>query len=239
MEPQVPATLADFGFDEGFAATRGHYRVVVGADASAGGASVARDIDATLTGRAAHQGVAVAVGDWVRIGEDGRIRDVLPRKSLFARRAAGTRPDQQLVAANVDVALVVMGLDGDFNARRLERYLTIAWDAGARPVVALSKADLLAPDELAAKRQAAERAAPGVLVATFSGLDAAGVAPLVEVFRPRDRPCWARRAPASRRWPIGCSASSSSRRGRCATATTAAATRRPCASCSSCRAAPS
>ncbi|MCC6624199.1 MAG: ribosome small subunit-dependent GTPase A [Deltaproteobacteria bacterium] len=156
-------------------ATRGHYRVVT-ADG---------EIETTLLGRAAHAGVAIAVGDWVRLAPDSlRVIEPLPRTSLFSRRAAGARPDEQLVAANVDVALVVMGLDGDFNPRRLERYLTVIWNAGARPAVALSKADV-APD-LARQRAEIEAVAPGVEVVAVSSLTESGLAPLAPLMRPRD-----------------------------------------------------
>ena len=87
-----------------------------------------------------------AVGDWVAlrppIGE-GRavIHAVLPRKSKFSRKIAGHRTEEQVVAANVDTIFLVTGLDGDFNPRRIERYLTAAWDSGAQPVVVLNKLD--------------------------------------------------------------------------------------------------
>jgi len=87
-----------------------------------------------------------AVGDWVALrppAGDGRalIHAVLPRRSKFSRKAAGQRTDEQVVAANVDSIFLVSGLDGDFNPRRIERYLTAAWDSGARPVVVLNKLD--------------------------------------------------------------------------------------------------
>lgn len=86
------------------------------------------------------------VGDWVgaRIVGPGEalIEEVLPRRSLFSRRAAGNRAEQQPVAANIDVAFLVCGLDGDFNLRRLERYLALAAASGAPAVVVLNKADL-------------------------------------------------------------------------------------------------
>jgi len=87
-----------------------------------------------------------AVGDWVALrlptGE-GRamIHAVLPRKSKFSRKTAGQRTEEQVVAANVDTIFLVSGLDGDFNPRRIERYLTAAWDSGAHPVVVLNKLD--------------------------------------------------------------------------------------------------
>lgn len=85
-------------------------------------------------------------GDWVAariVGpEQALVEAVLPRRSWLSRRAAGTRDDEQPLAANVDVVFLVCGLDGDFNLRRLERYLALVAGAGASPVVVLSKADL-------------------------------------------------------------------------------------------------
>jgi ribosome biogenesis GTPase len=89
-----------------------------------------------------------AVGDWVAAelpaDQDGeaRIVAVLPRASHFSRRAAGDPTEQQIVAANIDTVFLVSGLDGDFNPRRIERYLVVAWDSGATPVIVLNKADL-------------------------------------------------------------------------------------------------
>jgi ribosome biogenesis GTPase len=86
------------------------------------------------------------VGDWVALRPptgDGRamIHAILPRTSKFSRKSAGQRTDEQVVAANVDTIFLVSGLDGDFNPRRIERYLTAAWDSGAQPVVVLNKLD--------------------------------------------------------------------------------------------------
>jgi ribosome biogenesis GTPase len=91
-----------------------------------------------------------AVGDWVGLepsaqGGTARIRVVLPRASRFSRRAAGDRTEEQVVAANIDTIFLISGLDGDFNPRRIERYLLVAWDSGASPVIVLNKADLV-PD---------------------------------------------------------------------------------------------
>ena len=86
-----------------------------------------------------------AVGDWVLIeGEHpkGRIVDLLPRRTAIKRGAAGEHYKQQVIAANVDVVFVVVGLDGDFNARRIERYLLLVAGSGAKAVVVLTKADL-------------------------------------------------------------------------------------------------
>ncbi len=89
-----------------------------------------------------------AVGDWVlvdRIDPDegnGVIHRVLPRRSAFERKAAGTARALQILAANIDVAFLCMSLNADFNLRRLERYLAVAWGGGATPVIVLTKADL-------------------------------------------------------------------------------------------------
>ncbi len=91
-----------------------------------------------------------AVGDFVLLdrsgnaGGNGIIHAVLPRKSAFIRKAAGTSNDEQVVAANIDTVFLCMSLNSDFNLRRMERYLGVAWDSGAVPVVVLTKADLCA-----------------------------------------------------------------------------------------------
>ena len=87
-----------------------------------------------------------AVGDWVAVKTAERrkplIRAVLPRTSVFTRKAAGMREKEQVIAANIDTVFVLMGLDSDFSSRRLERYLTATREAGAEPVVLLNKLDL-------------------------------------------------------------------------------------------------
>lgn len=106
---------------------------------------------AELCGKMRHEaqsrGDLPAVGDWVAaqcLPAEGKavIRALLPRKSHFRRLVYGARTEQQVLAANVDTVFLVNGLDGDFNPRRIERYLTQAWESGASPVVLLNKADL-------------------------------------------------------------------------------------------------
>ena len=84
-----------------------------------------------------------AVGDfvWVAAGTPPHIRAIVTRRSLLTRAAAGERYQRQVIAANVDVVLVLMGLDGDFNPRRIQRYLALIDGSGATPVVLLTKAD--------------------------------------------------------------------------------------------------
>ena len=115
-----------------------------------------------------------AVGDYV-IAEwpegDGNavITGLFPRRSCFIRKAAGTGNREQVVAANIDTVFICMSLNKNFNIRRLERYLSIAYDSGATPVAVLTKADLCsAVGERIAEVQ---NAAPGVDVLAVSALD--------------------------------------------------------------------
>ena len=120
---------------------RGLYRVV----------SETGEQMAEVSGRLRHEAKGPtdfpAVGDFVWLeGGAGQgnamIQGVLPRRSVFVRRAAGIGCTEQVVAANIDTVFICMALNGDFNLRRLERYLAVAWDSGAVPVVVLTKADL-------------------------------------------------------------------------------------------------
>jgi ribosome biogenesis GTPase / thiamine phosphate phosphatase len=88
-----------------------------------------------------------SVGDWVVLeispsDQPAIIHHVLERKSKFSRKVAGDRLDEQVLAANIDITFLVMGLDGDYNLRRMERYLIVAWESGARPVIVLNKSDV-------------------------------------------------------------------------------------------------
>ena len=109
------------------------------------------EIEAVLAGRLKHHATSrselPAVGDWVVVRkrpteERAAIIAILPRRSRFSRRSAGHVTDEQVVAANVNVIFIVMGLDEDYSARRLERYLLLARESGAAPVVLLTKPDV-------------------------------------------------------------------------------------------------
>lgn len=120
-----------------------------------------------------------AVGDLVLLDresdEDGNgiIHGLQPRKSLFVRRAAGTGHTVQVVAANIDYVFLCMSLGDDFHLRRMERYLAIAWDSGATPVIVLTKADLCTQEQLDAKLLEIQSIAVGVdvLVTTSRNQD--------------------------------------------------------------------
>lgn len=137
---------------------------------------------AKVSGKFRYQTVSVsdfpAVGDYVmadHICEDSPavIHELLPRKSVFTRKAAGTSQTEQVVAANIDTVFLCMALNNDFNVRRLERYLSIAWDSGAVPVVVLTKSDLC--DDLEEKRLLVETAAIGVDILETSALEQEGI----------------------------------------------------------------
>ena len=157
--------LADLGFDDTFA--RAFAEVASGFSRKGVDLQPARvaiefnqifrvylaggELDAVTAGRLKHRAASraelPAVGDWValrrRPDEDrGAIVAVLPRQSKFSRRMAGQVTDEQVVAANVDVIFITMALDADYSTRRLERYLLLAYESGAAPVVILTKPDL-------------------------------------------------------------------------------------------------
>jgi ribosome biogenesis GTPase len=100
------------------------------------------------SGKLRHEAESLsAVGDWVAVRptareETGTIEAILPRRSKFSRKVAGQLTEEQIVAANIDTVFLVMGLDGDYNPRRLERYLLLAYESGASPVVILNKSDV-------------------------------------------------------------------------------------------------
>jgi ribosome biogenesis GTPase len=143
--------LHDLGWDDGFAAALEPHENCIPARVSAqhrGGYDVLTErgqLRVRLAGRLRHEAAAAAdlpaVGDWVALRE-GMIYAVLPRLSAFTRKAAWSPTEAQVLAANLDTVFVVSGLDGDFNVRRLERYLTLAWESGATPALVLTKADL-------------------------------------------------------------------------------------------------
>jgi len=141
-----------------------------------------RDVSAVLAGRARHAASArhelPAVGDWVGISRDAGdgtaiVRFVVPRRGAFVRKSAGTLTEAQVVAANVDVAMIVTALPGDLSSRRLERYLTLAWESGATPVVVLTKSDL--SDDVHAALNQARLAAPGVETIAVSAIRGDGM----------------------------------------------------------------
>jgi ribosome biogenesis GTPase len=122
-----------------------------------------------------------AVGDWVALRES-TITAILPRRSAFIRKRAGFGSDEQVLAANVDTAFLLAGLDDDFSLRRLERYVTTAWDSGAVPVIVLTKADLC--DDVGDALLQVETVAIGVPVVPVSNVTGFGVDDVEERLQP-------------------------------------------------------
>jgi ribosome biogenesis GTPase len=136
--------------------------------------------------RAEHASDLPAVGDWVSaqlIGADeAMIHAVLPRSTGFSRRAAGDREQEQMIAANVDLVLIVCGLDHDFNPRRIERYLILARESGAEAVIVLNKADLC-PEPEARIAEVSCIAGDTQIVATCA-VSAEGIRPILPLIGP-------------------------------------------------------
>jgi len=193
MERRERETLKTLGWDEAWEtafeamAEEGAYPARVVLDyqhiyrvRTAEGEKLAR-IEGRMRHEAASRESFPAVGDWVvardaPVGEEAVIEAILPRRSRFLRKAAGRAHEPQVVAANVDTLFLVVGLDHDFNPRRIERYLVTALESGARPVLVLNKADLW-EEGLEEWVEMAKEVAPGIPIHTVSartgqGLDA-------------------------------------------------------------------
>jgi ribosome biogenesis GTPase len=144
---------------------------------------------ARLSGRFRHHAAGEedypTVGDWVAIDPAGlRVEHLLPRRTKLSRKVAGKTTREQVVAANVETVFAVMGLDSDFNPRRLERFLATVWEGGAVPVVLLTKLDLCTDDS--SKEREIEDVAAGVEVIASSALDGRGIELLRSRLRPRE-----------------------------------------------------
>jgi ribosome biogenesis GTPase len=187
-----PAALEDLGWDSFF---EGHFAALaipntIPARVSAESRELFQvysqygELDASVSGRMRYLigevGLYPAVGDWVAVqpvpGErKAVIQAVLPRKSRFSRQIAGERSDEQIVSANIDSVFIVSGLDGgrSFNLRRIERYLTLAWNSGATPVIVLNKVDLC--DSIEDYISSVENIAPGINVHPVSTKHRTGI----------------------------------------------------------------
>lgn len=141
-------------------------------------AEVSGRIRGKAEGRLGRRDEFPAIGDWVIIrkfqNEDKAIiHGILPRKSKFSRKAAGKGSHEQIVAANLDVVFILSSLNNEFNVRRIERYLTLAWESNANPIIILTKADLCS--DVPSKIAEVESIAIGVPVHVISTLQGEGV----------------------------------------------------------------
>jgi len=154
---------------------------------------------AEISGKLQHESVLIAdypaVGDWVVVSarpheDKAIIHKILPRKSSFSRKAilaggrkgVGGETEEQILAANIDTVFLVSGLDRDFNIRRIERYVTIAWDSGANPVVILNKADVYRNFE--ERVEEVETIAAGVPIHPVSATEKTGLDALQQYLTP-------------------------------------------------------
>jgi ribosome biogenesis GTPase len=145
---------------------------------------------AEVSGRLRHEAAAAAdfpvVGDWVLVAsadaaDRALIHARLQRRSTISRKAAGRASNEQVIAANVDTLFVVTAFAADLNPRRVERYLTTVWDAGAVPVVVVNKSDLTG--DRSAAIDGLRRRLPLVDVVAVSALSDEGLAPLAPYLR--------------------------------------------------------
>lgn len=139
------------------------------------------ELAALVTGKMSYEATGredlPAVGDWVQIeavdDTQAVIRAIEPRRSAFVRKVAGFESEVQVVAANVDVVFVVEPLDPGPNPRRIERYLTVAWESGAVPIVVLTKSDIA--EDVAESLETVGASAPGVEVFAVSAVTGEGI----------------------------------------------------------------
>lgn len=126
-----------------------------------------------------------AVGDWVALDLDADtavVRAILPRIGTLSRRRPGESDNAQAVAANVDVVFIVEAVERGPNPRRIERAVALAWDAGATPVIVVTKIDLIDDRETAVEK--AREGAPFADIAALSAVDGSGVDELLEYLPP-------------------------------------------------------
>lgn len=152
---------------------------------AAAGEFRAKPAGALLYAAGSTEGLPV-VGDWVAARAIGPaeaiVHHILQRRTKFSRRAAGSRAGEQVIATNIDIAMIVCGLDHDFNLRRIERYLTLAIESGAGAVLVLNKADLLDDADLIAGR--VRQLAGDAPVLSISAQTGAGLTTLNEFMTP-------------------------------------------------------
>lgn len=143
------------------------------------------EVLAEISGKLRHEATSrrdlPAVGDWVVIRDRVMIHAVLPRRTSFARKVAGSRTEEQIVGANVDTVFLLTSLNHDFSLRRIERYLIIAWESGANPVIVLSKSDLC--DRVADSINQIQSVARGVPIHAISSVTGSGLQDIAQYFK--------------------------------------------------------
>ena len=185
--------LAAFGWNEFF---EGHFQPYAASNYLSGRVALQHkhfyrlytergEVLAEIAGKLRHEALnradLPAVGDWVVIrprpaGDKVTIHAVLPRKSKFTRKVSGSQTEEQIVGTNIDTVFLVTSLNQDFNPRRIERYLTVAWEGGATPVIVLSKSDLC--DEVEERITETRKLVGGVPIHAVSVINLEGLTEL-------------------------------------------------------------
>jgi ribosome biogenesis GTPase / thiamine phosphate phosphatase len=154
--------------------------------------SEAGELYAVISGKMRYEAVVAsdypAVGDFVLLDRNnsengyGIIHKILKRKSMFVRKSAGNTSEEQVVATNIDTVFICMSLNNDFNLRRLERYIILAWDSGATPVVVLTKADLC--EDIDSSLSAVSSVTLGAEILLTSSVDEGGLEEIIPYLKP-------------------------------------------------------
>src|SRR5262249_47333246 len=148
------------------------------------------EVLAEIAGKLRHEALnradLPAVGDWVAIrprpeGDKVTIHAVLPRRSKFTRKVAGSRTEEQIVGTNIDTVFLVTSLNSDFNLRRIERYLAVTCEGGANPIIVLSKSDLC--DEVEERMAETRKLVGSVPVHVVSVVNREGLTELTRYFQ--------------------------------------------------------
>ena len=206
MDTEKKMELKDLGFDPWFRDRSKHLEDGEGKVARI--AAVHRDnyivigetgeVRAELTGKILYSAASridlPTVGDWVvvRYYDEGAlaiIHDVLPRRTVLRRKVAGKTVDYQPLAANIDTAFIIQSADRDFNLRRLERYLVMVRDGGIRPVILLSKSDLIDKNEIKRKLEEIRKTDDKCDVIAFSNIDGRGMKTIRDALEPSRTYC--------------------------------------------------
>lgn len=156
------------------------------------------DIYAELTGKFLFNSDSYldfpTVGDWVymQLFDDDSfsvIHDIFPRKSLLKRKTSGKKIEYQLIAANIDKAIIIQSLDYNYNLRRLERYLVMINESNITPVIFLSKSDLIGIDEIESKKKDIYKIIPDTKIVVFSNNNLSDIEDIKRHFTPSETFC--------------------------------------------------
>lgn len=157
-----------------------------------------KDIFAELTGKFMFNSDSPlevpTVGDWVyvQLFDDDTfavIHDIIPRRSLLKRKTSGSKIEYQLIAANIDVAIIMQSLDYNFNIRRLERYLVVINEDNIHPILLLSKSDLTIKEEIEVKKSDINNVMPDLHIETFSNRNDSDIERIEKLFNPGKTYC--------------------------------------------------